>query len=107
MTADFHEPYMTNPTWRGMRSRGEAKANTFSSNLVILRDQVIQEMALDTKGNTILRITTKVRNISLLAIRLLPVKHPIWAASCEKGPDDIFCPFLVLSFFAHFILQIT
>ena len=29
------------------------------------------------------------------------------AASCEKGPDDIFCPFLVLSFFAHFILQIT
>ena len=26
-----------------------------------------------------------------------------WAASCEKGPDDIFCPFLVLSFFAHFI----
>ena len=30
-----------------------------------------------------------------------------WAASCEKGPDDIFCPFLVLSFFAHFIPEIT
>ena len=30
-----------------------------------------------------------------------------WAASCEKVPDDIFCPFLVLSFFAHFIHQIT
>ena len=65
-TADFHEPYMTNPTWRGTRSRGEAKANTFSSNLVILRDQVIQEMVLDTKGNTMLRITTNVRNISSL-----------------------------------------
>ena len=31
----------------------------------------------------------------------------IWAASCEKGSDDIFCPFLVLSSFAHFIPQIT
>ena len=31
----------------------------------------------------------------------------IWAASCEKGPDDTFCPFLVSSFFAHFIPQIT
>ena len=31
----------------------------------------------------------------------------MWAGSCEKGPDDIFCPFLVLSFFAHFILQTT
>ena len=27
------------------------------------------------------------------------------AASCEKGPDDRFCPFSVLSFFAHFIPQ--
>ena len=31
----------------------------------------------------------------------------IWAASCQKGPDDVFCPFLVLSFFAHFIPQLT
>ena len=31
------------------------------------------------------------------------IQYMIWAASCEKGPDDIFCPFLVLSFFAHFI----
>ena len=30
-----------------------------------------------------------------------------WAASCEKGPDDIFCPFLVLSLFSHFIPQIA
>ena len=30
-----------------------------------------------------------------------------WATSCEKGADDIFCPFSVLSFFAHFIPQIT
>lgn len=105
-TADFHEPYMTNPAWRGTRSRGEAKANTFSSNLVILRDQVIREMVFDTKVNTMLRIKTKVRNISLLAIRLFPVKHPIWAALCEMSPDEIFCLFLVLSFSAHFILQI-
>ena len=35
--------------------------------------------------------------------------HPLvkWVASCEKGPDDIFCPFLVLSVFAHLIPQIT
>ena len=31
----------------------------------------------------------------------------IWAASCEKGPEDIFCPFLVLSFLCPLHSQIT
>ena len=43
----------------------------------------------------------------LLEMQYPSLKITIWAASCEKGPDDIFCPFLVLSFFAHFTLQIT
>ena len=36
-----------------------------------------------------------------------PIGQDIWAVSGKKGLDDIFCPCLVLSFFAHFILQIT
>jgi len=35
------------------------------------------------------------------------VAYNKWATSCEKGPDDMFCPFLVLGVFAHFLLQIT
>ena len=44
-------------------------------------------------------------NISVTIMWLINIH--VWAASCEKGPDNIFCPFLVLSFFANFIPQIT